>query len=611
MSKGFASNYRIVVLAAGIFLCFGGVGVRLLFLHVIDRDQLVRYIDKARRQVIEEKARRGDILDARGNVLATSHTLVVVGVDPQMLRKEDETKWPALASLLNLPLAELKKTFSTKTRPTQADDDSSDAEVDIRWAKLSEDITEKTYESITALGVKGVYGERTYRRAYPHNQLAAHVIGFVNKEGAPASGIEHFADFYLRGQDGWRESEKDGRQRELAQFRTREVPATDGYSVVLSIDSAIQHIVECELDELAKKYSPEKMTIIVSDPHTGFILAMGNYPTFNLNEYSKADLAAQRNIAVADMYEPGSTFKIVAASGALNDGLVTPESPRFDCSVDRIDYKGKTRGLPREDHHFAAPLNTAEIIGHSSNRGAAQLAMLLGDERFYNYARAFGFGQLTGFPVGGEIDGQMAPPAKWDGLTITRMPMGQSVAATPIQMHMAMSVVASGGLLMRPQIIREVRDAKGERVYRFDGVSRSRAISEHTAETMAYLLMRVASSEGTAPEAAIPGFQVAGKTGTAQKLVPVTDSKGRTVLRYSEKDHVASFVGFFPASRPQISITVIIDGADARCPGGVAYGAKVAAPSFKRIGEQLIQYLDIKPVTELNRPLLVMGGGKL
>ena len=610
MSKGFASNYRIVLIAVGIFLCFGGVGVRLLFLHVIDREQLVRYIDKARRQIIEEKAKRGDILDARGNVLATSHTLVVVGVYPQMLRKEDESKWPELATLLNLPLADLKKTFSTKTLPPEPDD-ASDEDTDIRWAKLSEDVSEKTYEKITALGVKGVYGERTYRRAYPHNQLAAHVIGYVNKEGAPASGIEHFADFYLRGQDGWRESEKDGRQREMAQFRTREVPATDGYSVVLSIDSAIQHIVECELDELAKKYSPEKMTIIVSDPQTGFILAMANYPTFNLNEYSKADLAAQRNIAVADMYEPGSTFKIVAASGALNDGLVTPESPRFDCSVDRIDYKGKTRGLPREDHHFLAPLNTAEIIGHSSNRGAAQLAMLLGDERFYSYARAFGFGQLTGFPVGGEIDGQMAPPSKWDGLTITRMPMGQSIAATPIQMHMAMGVVASGGLLMRPQIIREVRDAKGERVYRFDGVSRSRAISEHTAETMAYLLMRVASAEGTAVEAAIPGFQVAGKTGTAQKLVPVTDSKGRTVLRYSEKDHVASFVGFFPASRPQIAITVIVDGADARCPGGVAYGHAVAAPSFRRIGEQLIQYLDIKPVMEIARPQLVMGGGRL
>jgi cell division protein FtsI/penicillin-binding protein 2 len=611
MSKGFASNYRIVVLAVGIFLCFGGVGVRLLFLHVIDRDQLVRYIDKARRQVIEEKARRGDILDARGNVLATSHTLVVVGVDPQMLRKEDEAKWPELASLLDLPLPELKKTFSNKTRPTQAEDDSSDAELDIRWAKLSEDVTEKTYEKITALGVKGVYGERTYRRAYPHNQLAAHVIGYVNKEGEPAAGIEHFADFYLRGQDGWRESEKDGRQHEMAQFRTREVPATDGYSVVLSIDSAIQHMVECELDEIAKKYQPEKATIIVSDPHTGFILAMANYPTFNLNEFNKASLASQRNIAVADMYEPGSTFKIVASSGALNEGLVSPESPRFDCSIDKIDYKGKTRGLPREDHHFTAPLNTAEIIGKSSNRGAAQLAMLLGEERFYNYARAYGFGQLTGFPVGGEIDGQMAPPAKWDGLTITRMPMGQSIAATPIQMHMAMGVIASGGLLMRPQLIREVRDARGERVYRFDGVSRSRAITERTAETMAFLLTRVASADGTAPEAAIPNYQVAGKTGTTQKLVPVTDSKGRTVLRYSEKEHVASFVGFFPASRPQIAISVIVDGADAHAQNGIAYGGKVAAPSFKRIGEQLIQYLDIKPVTELQRPLLAMGGGKL
>jgi cell division protein FtsI/penicillin-binding protein 2 len=611
MSKGFASNYRIVVLALGIFLCFAGVGVRLLFLHVIDRDQLVRYIDKARRQVIEEKARRGDILDARGNVLATSHTLVVVGVDPQMLRKEDEAKWPELAALLELPLAQLKTTLSTKTRPTQADDDTSSEEADIRWAKLSDDVTENTYEKITALGVKGVYGERTYRRAYPHNQLAAHVIGYVNKEGEPAAGIEHFADFYLRGQDGWRESEKDGRQHEMAQFRTREVPATDGYSVVLSIDSAIQHIVECELDEIAKKYQPEKATIIVSDPHTGFILAMANYPTFNLNEFNKASLASQRNIAVADMYEPGSTFKIVASSGALNDGLVSPESPRFDCSIDKIDYKGKTRGLPREDHHFTAPLSTAEIIGHSSNRGAAQLAMLLGDERFYNYARAFGFGQLTGFPVGGEIDGQMAAPAKWDGLTITRMPMGQSVAATPIQMHMAMGVIASGGLLMRPQVIREVRDARGERVYRFDGVSRSRAISERTAEMMAYMLTRVASTEGTAPEAAIPNYQVAGKTGTSQKLVPVTDSKGRTVLRYSEREHVASFVGFFPASRPQIAISVIVDGADAHATNGVAYGHAVAAPSFKRIGEQLIQYLDIKPVTELQRPLLAMGGAKL
>jgi cell division protein FtsI/penicillin-binding protein 2 len=224
--------------------------------------------------------------------------------------------------------------------------------------------------------------------------------------------------------------------------------------------------------------------------------------------------------------------------------------------------------------------------------------MVLGEQRFYDYARKFGFGEKTGFPIPGEIDGEMAPPNKWDGLTITRMPMGQSVAATPLQIHYAMGVVASGGLLMRPQIIREVKDSRGERVYRFDPTSRGRAISEVTAETMAYLLTKVASIEGTARDAAIPNFEVAGKTGTAQKLI-----NGQ----YSTTHHVGSFVGFFPASRPKVLISVIVD--DGHLPqGGMASGALVAAPSFKRIGEQLIQYLDIKPVMEFNRPIAAVGG---
>jgi len=604
MSKGFASNYRIWLLAAVVFLCFGCVGARLVFLHVIDRDKLVRYIDKARRQIIPDKARRGDIVDARGNVLAASHSQVVVGVDPQVLRKEDEAKWPELARLLDMPFAELQKIFTTKTKPLAQGEGAAEAgddERDIRWAKLSENTSEEVFEKITALKIKGVYGDRTYCRAYPHNQLAAHIIGYVNKEGTPAAGLERFADFYLRGQDGWRESEKDGRQREMAQFRTREVPAANGFSLVLSIDSAIQHMVEVELEEVVKKFSPEKATIIVSDPRTGFVLAMANYPTFNLNEFSKADMAAQRNIAVCDQLEPGSTFKIVAASGALNEGIVSPES-HFDCSLSSVDYKGKPRSLPREAHPFEHPvLSVSEIVAHSSNKGAAQLGMLLGDQRMYDYARKFGFGEKTGFSGGGEIDGELAPPSKWDGLTITRMPMGQSIAATPLQIHCAMGVIASGGLLMRPQIIREVRDARGERVYRFDAVSRGRVITEHTAETMSYLLTKVASSEGTAVQAAIPNFEVAGKTGTAQKLIGG---------HYSSTHHVGSFVGFFPASRPQIVISVIVD--DGHIPGAsMASGALVAAPSFRRIGEQLIQYLDIKPVTAVNRPLLALGGGHL
>jgi cell division protein FtsI (penicillin-binding protein 3) len=672
MSKGFASSYRIVLLAVVILVCFSGLGARLVFLHVIDRDVLVRFIDKARRQIIVESARRGDVLDAKGGILATSRTLIVLGVDPQSLRKEDERKWPQLAELIGLPLADLTKTLLTKSRPavptnastasspakpgdlvinfalhpepaertpiaktavtvTAATDAASDDTVlddnadenglrPIRWAKLSETVEESTYAKIQALGIKGVYGQRAYRRAYPHNSLAAHVIGYLNKQGEPAAGIERYADFYLHGRDGWREGERDGLRRELAQFRTRDVPASDGFTVRLSIDSAIQHMAEEELDALAKKYSPQKATIIISDPQTGFILALANYPTFNLNEYNLVpaeEQGAMRNVAVSDMYEPGSVFKIVAASGALNEGLVTSAS-RFDCSIDKIDYKGRTRGLPGEDHHFDEPLSVAEIISHSSNRGAAQLAMKLGDDRFYAYARAFGFGQLSGFPVGGEIVGSMASPAKWDGLTITRMPMGQSIAATPMQMHMAMGVIASGGYLLRPQIISQINDSSGEPVYRYLGVAKSRVITQETARTMARLLTGVVSdrktrygNEGTAPEAAIPNYEVAGKTGTSQKYMPEVMANGTTRLLPSKKHHVASFVGFFPASHPQVAISVIVDDADAHAPGGVAYGARVAAPSFKHLGEQLIQYLDLKPAYDTSgRTALAMEGGR-
>ena len=617
MSKGFASNYRLVLLATIVVACFATLGARLVYLHVIDRDELVRFVDKARRQIIVENARRGDILDAKGDKLATSVSLIVLGVDPQSLRPEDEKKWPELARLLNRPLTEIETIFRTKTRPAStipataktdprtgalvfnitprpanvtADDDSpdtADTQVDaqddengerpVRWAKLSDGLEEATYDKVTALGIKGVYGNRVYRRVYPQNEVAAHVVGYINKHGDPVTGIERYADFYLRGQNGWRESEKDGLRRELAQFSTREVPPADGFS-------------------------PEKATIIVSDPRTGFILAMGNYPTFNLNDYNKLPKAEQgrmRNIAVADILEPGSTFKIVAASGALNEGLVRP-TDMFDCSLEKIEYKGRVRGLPREAHRFEHPLSVAEIISHSSNKGAAQLAMKLGDERFYEYARAFGFGQETGFPVGGEVPGMLAPPSKWDGLTITRMPMGQSVAATPLQIHQAMGVIASGGLLMKPQIIRQIRDARGEIVYRYDGISRRRVITQATAHTVARMLMGVAAKGGTAPEAGIEHFEVAGKTGTSQKIIDG---------RYSNTRHIGSFVGFFPASHPQVEISVIVD--DGHNPrGGIAWGNVVAAPSFKRLGEQLIQYLNIRPPLEPARNALVMQGGR-
>lgn len=615
MSRGFASNYRIAVVVAAVVASFTGIGARLVSLHVLQRAKFLSYIGKARDEIIVQNARRGDILDAHGSLLATSRSLVVIGADPQVLCKEDEAKWPELARLLGLSPAELQKKFTGKIRMPDDEAPEIDPTADsheTRWVKLSDTVDESAYDQIKTLNVRGVYGSRIYSRAYPQNQLAAHVLGYVNREGEPVTGLERYLDFYLRGQNGWLESERDGLRHELAQFRSREVAPADGYDAVLSIDTVVQHMVEQELQALADKYHPAKATIIVGDPRTGFILALGNWPTFNLNDYNKADLPSQRNIAVADQFEPGSTFKIVAASGALDAGLVTPAST-FDCTLESVEYKGTERRLPRESEldHFDHPLTVAEIIAKSSNKGAAQLGMLLGDEKFYDYARAFGFGELTGFPVGGEIDGQLAPPSKWDGLTITRMPMGQSVGATPMQVHCAMGVIASGGLLLRPQVVRQIRDVDGTVVYQFAPIVKRRVISEGTAQTMQHLLEGVAMADGsgTAPLAAISGFEVAGKTGTAQKLLPVTTPSGKTVLRYSDRHHVASFVGFFPASNPQVAITVIVDDADAAVPGGIAYGNLVAAPVFKRLGERLIQYLNIQPPIASTGPKFAMEGG--
>jgi cell division protein FtsI (penicillin-binding protein 3) len=639
MSKGFASTYRIFLLSAGVFLCLAGIGTRLVFLHVIDRGKLIGYIEQVRRQVIVEPARRGVIYDTHGHLLAANQSMYIVGVDPQAVENADRVKWPELAALTGLPLAKIERLLTTKTRTvrvestadgqtvdasakvvfsvkpaesgtTEADDDATSDEPEevlddsagatkersIRWAKIREDIDEATYDKITALKIKGVYGNRVFRRVYPHNSLAAHLVGYVNKAGVAAAGVESYADFYLRGQDGWREGERDGKRRELAQFRTREVQPVDGFNVVLSTDIIIQHMVEEELAAIAKKFNPDKATIIVSDARTGFILAMGNYPSFDLNKYNKAPLNVQRNFAITDQLDPGSTFKIVPASGALNEGLVRPNT-RFDCSIDSIEYKGALRRFMPDDHHYDHLLTVTEIISHSSNVGAAQLGMVLGEQRLYDYARAFGFGEKSGFPFGGEISGLLNPVKKWSGIDITRIPAGYSISATPLQIHYAMGTIASGGLLLRPQIIKQIRDSSGETVYSFDTISRRRVISTKTAQEVAKMLEGVVREGGTAKEGAIPGYEVAGKTGTAQKLINGV---------YSSRNHVGSFVGFFPASRPEVVISVIVD--NAKVPGGNAYGRIVGAPSFKRIGEQLIQYLDIKPPIGTGRNLLAMKG---
>jgi cell division protein FtsI/penicillin-binding protein 2 len=617
MSKGFASH-RLTLLALGVVACFMAVGVRLVFLHIVDRDELLRFVDRARRQVVIEHARRGAILDARGNLLATSRSELTLAVDAWSLEEylqieknpakrarratAEQAKRAQLAELLNLPLADVERAFVPGMRAVSPDRDRRDGQVDglikDRWVKLKEGVDEPTYARILALNVRGLTAERIYRRVYPGNELAAHLVGYVNREGVAAAGAERRFDLYLKGEDGWIESEKDGARREMAQFRSREVPVKNGHDVVLTIDSVIQHMIENELKEIGAKYQPKFASIIVSDVRTGRLLGLANYPTFNLNEFNKAPLDTQRNRAVTDLIEPGSTFKIVASGAALNEGLVTPQTT-FDCSLTSINYRGLDRSLPKEDHEFGQ-LSVAGIVSHSSNRGAAQLAMLLGEQRFYDYARAFGFGQPTGFQLDGEVRGILPPPKQWDGLTITRMPMGHAVAATPLQIHMAMSTVANGGIRLRPQIIQEIRDSAGNVVQSFSPEVVEQALRPSTSALLAQLLHGVvADREGTGYGFDLPSFEIAAKTGTTQKIIDG---------RYSNKHHVGSFVGFFPASRPEVALTVIVD--DAQMPGGRNnYGRAVAAPAFQRIATQLVQYLDIKPVQTAPRGLLAMSTG--
>ncbi len=649
MSKGFASNYRIVLLALGFLLCFSGLGVRLVWLHVVEREAWLSTIEKARTRTDIEKAKRGDILDRNGAFLAISRPQIVVGVDPHALVETDKEKlkWPQLAALVGLMPAELEKIFRTKFReatpaipasaasstPNPAGlvfnlsrgaqppaETSKSAEASalaaeteepldaqgrrpIRWVKLAENLTEATYAEIEKLGLKGVYAQPpSYTRVYPNNQLAAHVVGYVDRDERPAAGIEHFADFYLHGQNGWRQGERDGRGRELAQFRTREVPRADGYSVKLTIDSTVQDIVEQELLRIAQQFQPQKASIIVTDPKTGFILAMANYPSFNLNEYNKvpkSEEARMKNIAIADIYEPGSVFKIVAAAGMIEEGLVTPNMV-FDCSLEKIEHRGRIVDMPGEDHRIdhAHALTLPEIISHSSNKGAAVLAVRLGQDRFDRYARAFGFGSKLGYPGSLENGGSLKPARQWHEIDITRIAMGHSVSSTVLQMHQAMSVIANEGVLLRPQIIDEIRDATGERVFKYYPVPLARVVSPQTARAVAHMLTGVVSPKGTAAKAAIDGYDVGGKTGTSQKLVDEIRADGTKRLVYSTTKHIASFVGFFPAADPQVAISVVVDEAHVTTGSGIAYGGVVAAPSFKAIGEKLIPILDIKPATQ-------------
>ncbi len=584
MNRSFVSGPRFLFVVAVVVLCFSAVFSRLLYLHVLDGEKLSRIVQDNRKSFQVINARRGNIVDSRGELLATTHEVYRVGVDPQSLKPEDFEKIPTLAALLRVPESKVRSAFETRMRTVN----SEDGEVlrDIRWAKLADGVARDTLEKVRDLGIKGVYGNPEYKRIYPNTSMAAHVIGFVNLEGTAVTGVETTMDFYLKGQDGWRDGERDGLRRQLSQFNHREVAPRSGLNVELSLDMVIQHYVEEEIEAIVEEYQPGGVTIIVSEPATGYVLALANYPTYNPNVFWKSPVDAHRNRAVTDIYEPGSTFKIVPAAGAMQEGLAYPDE-EFDCGEAVALYNGREVKLPSDHHHYDI-LSLEEIVVKSSNRGAALLGMRLGDERLHDYSQDFGFGERTGLGLPGEVNGILHDPRNWDGLTISRLPMGHAISATPIQVHMAMATVANRGVLMQPQVVRRLFDEKGNTAVSFDPVARRRVISSDTAGTLANMLEMVCRPGGTATEASLPGYQVAGKTGTTQMIIDG---------RYSRQHHVASFSGFFPASSPKLVITIVVE--DAQLPGK-AYGGVVAAPSFKRLAYECANYLGIQPVGNLS-----------
>lgn len=587
-----ARRKRFTSLAWIVSGCFLAVVTRLFWLHWVEAPELCREAVQARSVLEEQDCRRGEIRDSNNNLLAVSEDVWDIGVDPESLKKEELERALEVAKILNIPSGEVIKAFNTKAK---VDDEGNEKRV--RWIVLAHEVNQEVLKRILGLKIKALRAELKYHRNYPNGQLAAHVIGYVNKEGQSTTGIEKSLNNFLQGQKGWIESERDGRRREIASIRLREVPAVDGNNVILTLNSLIQKTCEDALDKAVAQYHPISGVIIVSEPKTGRILGLANWPTFDLNKFYDSKLSpmdSQRNRAVSDIYEPGSVFKIVSISGALEQKLITPNSI-YNCGLSQVPYRGRMITMPADSHPIGV-VNVRDIVRESSNRGTVQIGMLyaekMGEERYDKLVRSFGFGEVSHLITGAEVPGLIINPNRWDGMTISRMPMGHSISVTAMQIHYAMSVIASEGLLMQPQLVLRVEDTKTKStVIDYPPRARGRAISPATAKQVAELLRAVCTKTGTAPAANIDGYEVAGKTGTTQKII-----NGR----YSSSHHVASFSGFFPYQNPVLAITVILDEPQGE---GIAYGGKFAAPIFASVANKCIQWLDIKPTSPFSRKL--------
>ena len=570
---------RCVLVCAAFIGLFSIFSFRLIYLQAIKHDEYAGLAAEKHvyKQIIH--AERGTILDANSEVLAHNIPVQTVVADATHLNNR-EAIVDLVSEGLRLPAAQVAEKLSSERRYI------------IIKREVPEAQAGALREKLRAANLRGIYFEHDATRVYPNGSMLCHVIGFTDFDHRGIQGVEASMEEYLHGQDGFRFIEHNRAGQEIVPYRGQERPQRDGYQVHLTIDLSLQNIVENEIDAAMEEYSPQKATIILMRPQTGEILAMANRPDFDLNLRAEAKPEEMKNRAIIDMMEPGSTFKIVAAAAALNERKLRPDSTIF-CENGLWTFGGAAL----HDHRAFSYLSVRDVLVKSSNIGAAKLALSVGEQRFYEYIRRFGFGERTGIELPGEISGLIRPPQAWSKISITRIPMGHEVGVTPLQMTVAMAVIANGGKLVTPRIIKSINTPEGKTISSLSPVVQRQVISAETAREIGDALRGVVSDRGTAAAAAVPGFTIAGKTGTAQKV----DPRGG----YEQGKYVVSFAGYLPADHPEFVGLVVLDDAHTSKPE-LNYGGLIAGPIFSRVAEKAARYLDLEPHEEIRKAIPVV-----
>ena len=570
------TSRRIFIVAIGLALWMLVIGGRLVQLQVRRHNELAARARNQQMSSIETAPTRGQVLDRQGRELARSLDTESFYSDPSEVKNVDETA-RKIASLIGLDRDELVKRFK----------DAQDENKKFIW--LVRRVEMDRAAKLDALELDGVYSRKEPKRYYPNDTLAAHVLGFVGTDEIGLGGIEQSYNEKIRGESGKLYLEHDRDQRT---FESYEVQPHPGQTIVLTIDQLIQYRTEQALGAAVERYHAKSGTAIVMDPRTGEILALANAPTFNPNDPAKVTPEQRTNSAVQNIYEPGSTFKIVAFSAAIEKGLVKPDD-KIDCQMGSITVAGRLI----HDHKPFGVLTIADSLAVSSDVAAIKLGLLVGNDSMYDYMKRLGFGSRTGVDLNGESPGLLRPVNRWQPSSIGSLAMGQEVGVTPLQMVTAYSALANGGTWIKPHVVRELRTPDGSVVYQAKPESH-KALNPETTAALRGMFENV-TIHGTATKAQLQGYTAAGKTGTAQKVDPKTHA-------YSPTKFIGSFVGFAPVNNPAVVIIVVIDE-----PQGVIYGGDVAAPVFREIAEQVLPELNVTPDTEIkNAPSLIAGISK-